>query len=62
MPSVIEEINSVFRNKKFAEAVLDEGTLVLHFQHDPEDLNQEDATISVAEVAVEDVSYNDPNP
>lgn len=62
MPNVIEEINSAFRNKLFAEASLEEGSLVLEFQGDPEDLNAQGPTITVANVDEGDVSYNIPNP
>ncbi len=62
MPNVIEEINAAFRNKLFAEASLEEGSLVLEFQGDPEDLNAQGPTITVANVDEGDVSYNIPNP
>ncbi len=60
MPSTIEDINAAFRNKKFAEATLDDGTLVLSFQADPEALNQESPTITIAEVDEGDISFNIP--
>jgi hypothetical protein len=58
MPNVIDDITSAFRNKKFAEASLDEGTLVISFQADPLALNQENPTITVTNVDEEDISYN----
>ena len=61
MPNVIDDINSEFRNRKFAEASLNDGTLVLAFQGNPEDLNAENATITVVSVDEEDISYNLPN-
>jgi hypothetical protein len=61
MPSVIDEINSAFRNKQFAGASLDEGTLVIEFQGDPEDLNAQGPTITVVEVDEGDISFNLPN-
>jgi hypothetical protein len=61
MPSTIEDINAAFRNKKFAQASLDDGTLVISFQADPEALNQEGPTITVVEVDEEDISYNVPS-
>lgn len=61
MPSsVIDDINSAFRNKKFAQASLDEGTLVLSFEGDPEGMNAENPTITVVSVDEEDISYNLP--
>jgi len=62
MPSVIDDINSAFRNKQFAGASLNEGTLVIEFQGDPEGLNAQGPTITVANVDEEDVSFNIPNP
>jgi len=62
MPNVIDDINSAFRNKQFAGASLDGGTLVIEFQGDPEDLNAQGPTITVANVDEGDVSYNIPNP
>ena len=61
MPTSIEDINEAFRNKKFAEASLDGGTLVLSFQADPEGPSQESPTITVVNVDEEDISYNIPS-
>ena len=58
MPNVIEEINSAFRNKQFAQATLSEGTLVIEFQGDPEQVTAQGPIITVQNVDEGDVSFN----
>jgi ribosomal protein S12 len=60
MPSVIEDITTAFRNRKFAQVSLEEGTLVISFQSDPEAVSQENPIITVENVDEEDISYNIP--
>jgi hypothetical protein len=60
MPSVLDEINSAFRNKQFAQVSLSEGTLVIEFQGDPVQATAQGPTITVQNVDEEDVSYNIP--
>ncbi|HEV7644686.1 MAG TPA: hypothetical protein VGO50_12135 [Pyrinomonadaceae bacterium] len=61
MPSVIDDINSAFRRKEFAQVSLSDGTLVIEFLGDPEQMTAQGPTITVANVDEEDISYNIPN-